>query len=390
MAEPKNEEYIRRIVNGILDVRLKEKSYYDLLSNSMVSSFDYNIHKIASSVKLIDGSTGSNIKSSSSLATILQYINDTLEGGSVVIKTGAYSIDSNTTITKNLSLIAQPGGMFTKGVVLTMDNLVNANMFTVNGGGTDVKGTRFENLTLEGNYGNNTAGDGIEFTGSWHENIVANCNIFRFKDHGITASGAADFLRIDNCILEHNQDTNIYLNVEAQISRVISAYAKWGMCIVGEPVHITDSYFAENDQYGILNSNGTLLMSNCRLRNNSAQTAGAYDGIMIANGDLTQITNCFIEDTGNSHHQYGIDIDASSVDTRINNCKIDSGATGKIRDQGGTRTVIHGLGKESANAETPQDADWLIGDRVDFTDSGDGSGDGIYIKNTSGGWTKLA
>lgn len=37
MAEPKNEEYIRKIVNGILDRRLKEKSFYEVLPRTEFS-----------------------------------------------------------------------------------------------------------------------------------------------------------------------------------------------------------------------------------------------------------------------------------------------------------------------------------------------------------------
>lgn len=56
----------------------------------------------------------------------------------------------------------------------------------------------------------------------------------------------------------------------------------------------------------------------------------------------------------------------------------------------GTRTRINGLGSESANAETPTAASWDPGDVVDFTDSGDASGDGMYRLGLDGStWTQV-
>ena len=63
--------------------------------------------------------------------------------------------------------------------------------------------------------------------------------------------------------------------------------------------------------------------------------------------------------------------------------------TGAYLLDAGSGSTINGHGTESANAETPQLA-WPIGTIVDFTDSGDASGDGIYIKDAAGNWDKLA
>jgi hypothetical protein len=51
---------------------------------------------------------------------------------------------------------------------------------------------------------------------------------------------------------------------------------------------------------------------------------------------------------------------------------------------GSTRPRVNGIGAETANAETPTAADWDPGDVVDFTDSGDGSGTGIYTLSIDG------
>lgn len=56
----------------------------------------------------------------------------------------------------------------------------------------------------------------------------------------------------------------------------------------------------------------------------------------------------------------------------------------------GNGNTINGVGTESANAETPTASGWDIGDVVVFTDSGDGSGDGIYLLVASSTWSKIA
>lgn len=55
----------------------------------------------------------------------------------------------------------------------------------------------------------------------------------------------------------------------------------------------------------------------------------------------------------------------------------------------GARYRINGVGVESAAAETPTAASWDTGDIVDFTDSGDGSGDGVYLLLADGTWSQI-
>ena len=54
----------------------------------------------------------------------------------------------------------------------------------------------------------------------------------------------------------------------------------------------------------------------------------------------------------------------------------------------GTLTLENGAGTESADAEEPQGA-WPIGAVVDFTDSGDASGNGVYLKLQDSSWSKI-
>lgn len=52
----------------------------------------------------------------------------------------------------------------------------------------------------------------------------------------------------------------------------------------------------------------------------------------------------------------------------------------------GVGTTLNGIGQETANAEVPQSSEWVVGEWVDFTDSGDGSGDGLYLYDPTRSW----
>jgi len=75
---------------------------------------------------------------------------------------------------------------------------------------------------------------------------------------------------------------------------------------------------------------------------------------------------------------------ASGTDNRLRNVADDD-----ILADNATRTRINDTGEESANAETPTNANWSTGDVVEFTDSGDGSGNGIYVLLKDRTWSQI-
>lgn len=56
----------------------------------------------------------------------------------------------------------------------------------------------------------------------------------------------------------------------------------------------------------------------------------------------------------------------------------------------GASNTNNNIGAESANAETPTLASWQVGDIVNFTDSGDATGNGTYLKVDGSTWVQLA
>lgn len=67
-----------------------------------------------------------------------------------------------------------------------------------------------------------------------------------------------------------------------------------------------------------------------------------------------------------------------------------SGSAAPIDIQGAKDGVtIGGIGEESTDAETPTASKWPIGTIVHFTDTGDGSGSGVYLLFPSLTWAKI-
>jgi hypothetical protein len=76
-----------------------------------------------------------------------------------------------------------------------------------------------------------------------------------------------------------------------------------------------------------------------------------------------------------------------SKGVEFRNCRYSTSSKFSVRANGLTE---NGIGTESANAETPTAADWPVGSAVDFTDSGDGSGDGVYRLLPDESWAQIA
>ncbi|MCU4974892.1 hypothetical protein OB955_19415 [Halobacteria archaeon AArc-m2/3/4] len=55
----------------------------------------------------------------------------------------------------------------------------------------------------------------------------------------------------------------------------------------------------------------------------------------------------------------------------------------------GTGTTVNNIGVDEADQEEPSNGEWNAGNIVDFTDTGDGSGDGIYLKHLDGSWIQI-
>lgn len=98
--------------------------------------------------------------------------------------------------------------------------------------------------------------------------------------------------------------------------------------------------------------------------------------------DLGYLQECRLDIIDNDDP---ITVGADCQDIRLITSK---GVAANITDNG-VRTRINGVGVETANAETPTAASWEIGEVVDFIDSGDASGDGVYLKLPDASWSQI-
>jgi|GEM_PF-3596340 len=129
------------------------------------------------------------------------------------------------------------------------------------------------------------------------------------------------------------------------------------------------------NQGWIVACDGTTL-SHVRAYNNGS------DGFEI-NADDVVIDVAKAVDNGT----YGFDL--NGTDIRLSDWEA-SGNVQQVNTAGATRPLLNGVGQESASAETPTAANWQIGDTVDFTDSGDGSGTGVYQLMPDETWATIA
>jgi hypothetical protein len=151
---------------------------------------------------------------------------------------------------------------------------------------------------------------------------------------------------------------------------------------------ITNSELSYNGRYGIdFNPGGSTSccqVNNCLFVNNSSATSNTYSDIRSNTGVLLVSNSVH----GGTDHKYSIELLASAHDSVIYGMKTAGCGTANYVD-GGTRNRFDNLGKESSANHTPADTLWLIGNVVDFTDTIDGSGTGVYIKKTGGSFVKL-
>ena len=190
-----------------------------------------------------------------------------------------------------------------------------------------------------------------------------------------------------NCFFAYTGENNVYMDSASQLN---SCY-----CLNADISAIQ------------LQSTAYKTVTNCFIRGWGQSTASS-SGIFVW-GDNNVISGCLIDGATEAYARYGIRFATSAANNIVSGTQIirlgtdstpysiyDQGDYNKVSIQStiapnaaGTYYLHNGIGAESANAETPQGA-WNIGSIVKFTDSGDGSGDGTYIKDTGGTWVQLA
>jgi hypothetical protein len=153
----------------------------------------------------------------------------------------------------------------------------------------------------------------------------------------------------------------------------------------------------------------------CNVNNKGLKYAGASDGnrIVLNAQNIGDVALRVTEDvTGGYHYVAGnivqtgaraVDVRSSDAEVHLDNLYAWRNAGGDLRVPeenevrltnskvdflDGTPKLVNGVGTESADRDLPDERNWRVGHRVDFTDTGDGSGTGYY-ELTHDGWRRL-
>ena len=366
-------------------IRLEEIENYE-------SEADYIIYIDGAYIIALNCRTGVEDFRNTDASTVIQATIDKTDCYHLHIKPGVYTISS--TIKPKALLNIWGGGIGEQaegGTLLIMDDDVDGSMFEdVSIFANNKYFFTIQNLRMEGNKANNAAGCGIKLAptgaGFYWDFAMRDVFIRDFKDDGFYTNDAHGYW-IENCPIEGNDGKGIDFDgghygmisgctIAANGASGIDVGGHTETTIIG--CRVNDNGTGTDE--GILCGGGTKVIGNKIYNNyNKGINAGYGERCIIVGNTLNKGTD----------QDYGVHVPNGPADNFIddNYC---FGHTTADYDDLAVRTLINGIGKETADAETPQHAEWQIGHIVDFVDSGDASGDGIYIKNTAGNWIKIS
>ena len=392
---------------------------------------DYLIYKDDADTVAVNGSTGEEDSRNTDSSTVIQYAIDQITSGKGIIQCkGSFTLAAEIILDDNITL---QGGTFTRGIGLT------TNMFNID----DKSYVTLQNMEIDGDSKNCDYGITVHYSTQLR---LFNLTIKDFDKSGIYLDGTGglcafergvqiDHVHVTGC--DSVDGTGLLLDIARYDYHVITnstfGYNYTGVYLhFGSNIYFDNCKFNGNDHYGICvadrtymnncsaNHNGEIgvffhsstdcaidnsdvmrnenegiaayLTSNIAIRNSYIASNGQtgetdHDSEIRLNQAInTCVSNCYLGFQGYAI-LYGIYIFAGCYDTILNDNHIET-ATTPINDLG-SRTMVNHTATESANAETPQLA-WPTGTIVDFTDSGDASGDGVYILAKDGNWMQLA
>jgi parallel beta-helix repeat protein len=336
-----------------------------------------------------DGRSGKCIEYGTNAATVIQAAIDArtyAEMNHIFIRPGTYTLTEGLDLKGNLTFM---GAGMQSTILRVTGGIQNFNILDWTPT-TDEYFLTLRDFQVSGDGTDGTSGHCI-FIDDVSGGISADCQIDHvFSTYGVDCGIRCDYnwgLRVTNCISEYSGDENLSIgtSIGAFVSNCFLAYSKglYGVQFNSEGGLFHDNIVYLNQKCGVLLAGARkyqIVSGNVFYGNG---TAAASDGLWVdgSNDYATIIGNEFKENTA-----YGIDLDADycivTGNTFYNN-------TSGMIDLAGAGNVINGAAKESANAETPQLV-YPRGTICDFTDSGDGTGTGIYWLDQDGNWTAIA
>lgn len=227
-----------------------------------------------------------------------------------------------------------------------------------------------ENIMFNGNRTNQVAGHGLNIDtvggGSVSDSKISRCAFNQMWDDGVHIETCWGWTIEDTWAENCNQNGFAFEGGSGPTCyRLKAGYCgDAGLRIWGSTYsRILGLESFENDNQGVMLGAGTdhTVLSASHIWDNSQGGVGAADNIWVQ-GDC-----CLLDDLsiiGLAQARWGINIQASADDTRINQCHISGHTVGTIQDLG-ARTRINGHGREAVGAPgAPVAANWDVGDIV--------------------------
>lgn len=255
-----------------------------------------------------------------------------------------------------------------------------------------------------GNMVRNTRVHGIDIEDS-REAVVVGNYLFNCSVNGqggdIQIENAIDVLVANNYVVDGGRDgivvtadeTNNYsANNRVSITGNFITRVRKGINIGAtiEDSLITNNLVRECSREGIVLGVGCnqIVVAQNSLTNCSQETDAGSDAMVLRGNNHVVVQNSIVS-TKAPRHNRGITLTSISDHCQIKYNHIEGQAGDAINDNGNFNTV-NGTGEEATDAETPTASNWRHGNIVDFTDTDDGSGDGVYLLKKDGTWTQLA
>lgn len=361
-----------------------------------------------------------NIQVANSSQTI-QEAHDALpeQGGRIYVSVDEYTEENNLPIVFSKPTILEGPGWgdpFASAGVLDWSSNTSDTIFRVDNGADQVRfSSGIRNLHVRGGNRIIDIGHGGHFdvTKCFFED--ADTNIIRFL-----SEGGGLFFNFEHCRFENAGGTGVDMtpppdgllpNMGVFRCTTVDRSGGIGVHAKGVNVLFEQSAFQRSDEEGIRsgdNANVTNVgIQNCYFEGNGG--SGSTDAdirLLDAGSNCSAVLNTYHSAAGSSagravymHDGYrhmasmirgpnaNVEISQYTSDCQVG--WVDPRGSVTVAS-GATRPRVNGLGVASGNAEEPKASNWFIGETVEWTDTGDGSGDGLYLLQHNGTWRRMA
>lgn len=219
-------------------------------------------------------------------------------GGRVILSEGTFTLAAPIAISaSNVALEGQG-----QATIITLGNAANCNVITISGNG--VVSCKVQHLKIDGNYTQQSTGDGISVNTPWvsqdAQHLFKDLDIFNTKVNGISFAGDTRQYFVENVRTKTTQGSGFALGGSDQhvTNCIADTSLLHGFHITGANAHLLGckAFYCANgssNKYGFYVAVGRTFMTNCEAQDNYS------DGIYLENGaNGCTLVNCVGDSNG--------------------------------------------------------------------------------------------